>query len=69
MDYVLYLHRSGRCSRFGRNGLCFNLITNEQELSDLLSIGDYYNIDINQLEDINMVERLIEENLSNTPGV
>lgn len=69
MDYVLYLHRSGRCSRFGRNGLCFNLITNEQELSDLLSIGDYYNIDINHLEDINMVERLIEENLSNTPGV
>ena len=61
MDYVLYLHRSGRCSRFGRNGLCFNLITNEQELTELKTIEEYYSIHINELSDLDTIESLLTE--------
>ena len=62
MDYVLYLHRSGRCSRFGRNGLCFNIITSDQELEELKTIEEYYSITINELVELEEIEKMLEEN-------
>jgi ATP-dependent RNA helicase DDX19/DBP5 len=61
MDYVLYLHRSGRCSRFGRRGICINLITSDKELQDLMTIQDYYSISINELHDIEEFEKAFED--------
>ena len=61
MDYVLYLHRSGRCSRFGRKGVCINLITNEKELQDLMSIQEYYAISINELQDLDEFEKAFDD--------
>jgi ATP-dependent RNA helicase DDX19/DBP5 len=64
MDYTLYLHRSGRCSRFGRTGVCFNLITNDAELTELKTIEEYYSIDINELQNIDDIEGLFNEPLT-----
>lgn len=61
MDYVLYLHRSGRCSRFGRTGICINLITNDQELQDLMSIQEYYSISINILNSLEEFEKVFND--------
>ena len=61
MDYVLYLHRSGRCSRFGRKGICINLITNDKELQDLMSIQEYYSISITELKDLDEFENAFED--------
>lgn len=61
MDYVLYLHRSGRCSRFGRTGICINLITSDQELEDLMKIQEFYSISINLLNSVDEFEATYEE--------
>ena len=61
MDYVLYLHRSGRCSRFGRTGICINLIASDQELEDLMKIQEYYSISINLLNSVEEFEATFEE--------
>jgi ATP-dependent RNA helicase DDX19/DBP5 len=66
MDYVLYLHRSGRCSRFGRNGICFNLITTDQELAELKTIEEYYNITINELPGIDNILEILTESFGKT---
>lgn len=63
-DYELYLHRSGRCSRFGRKGLCFNIVTSEEDLIIIESICEFYNIKINEMKDFNMIETLLEESES-----
>ena len=69
MDYVLYLHRSGRCSRFGRHGVCFNLITTEQELQELKTIEDYFSISINELSNLEEIEKIFDDSSPDTQEV
>ena len=59
IDYVLYLHRSGRCSRFGRKGLCFNIITG-QEIQDVKAIEEYFSVEINEYTDTEEIDRFFE---------
>jgi ATP-dependent RNA helicase DDX19/DBP5 len=68
MDYVLYLHRSGRCSRFGRSGICINLITSDHELEDLTRIQNYYNISMSEITNLEELEKMFEEMRKDTPS-
>lgn len=47
-DKAKYIHRIGRCARFGRKGVAINLIT-EQDVRDLRELERYYSTEINPL--------------------
>ena len=37
-DTVTYIHRAGRCGRFGNQGVCFTFVTNRQERDEMVEI-------------------------------
>jgi superfamily II DNA/RNA helicase len=41
-DYVTYVHRIGRCSRFGRRGVAINLLGSEDDLAVMRQIEEYF---------------------------
>ncbi|KRZ28164.1 ATP-dependent RNA helicase DDX19A [Trichinella pseudospiralis] len=41
VDIEAYVHRIGRCGRFGRRGLAFTFITDVEELGEVQIIGNY----------------------------
>ncbi|KRZ68294.1 ATP-dependent RNA helicase DDX19A, partial [Trichinella papuae] len=41
VDIEAYVHRIGRCGRFGRRGLAFTFITDLEELGEVQIIGNY----------------------------
>lgn len=42
VDPETYLHRVGRTGRFGRHGICLNLITDESKLQQQQFLMEYY---------------------------
>ncbi|CAF1421038.1 unnamed protein product [Adineta ricciae] len=54
-DYETYLHRIGRCGRFGRTGYTFNLIGSESDFNIMQAIEIYFQHTIDQItiDDIN----------------
>jgi hypothetical protein len=40
--YVTYVHRIGRCSRFGRRGVAINLLYGEQDRAVMRQIEEYF---------------------------
>jgi ATP-dependent RNA helicase len=49
MNRENYLHRIGRCGRFGRKGLSINLISGSDEMSMMQDIEKHYSIKIGEL--------------------
>lgn len=48
LDKENYIHRIGRCGRFGRKGVAINLITKEDK-AELRSIEKYYSVKIREM--------------------
>ncbi|KDR77664.1 hypothetical protein GALMADRAFT_224926 [Galerina marginata CBS 339.88] len=44
----MYMHRIGRCGRFGRKGVAINFVT-QSDISMIRSIEDYYNTQIEEM--------------------
>lgn len=48
-DYETYLHRIGRCGRFGRMGYTFNLIGSREDFNVMEAIENYFSHTIDQI--------------------
>ncbi|CAG9314190.1 unnamed protein product [Blepharisma stoltei] len=59
IDDVLYLHRSGRCSRFGRHGVCISLVTTDEELATLKTLEDSYNMEIAEVRSLDDFDAIV----------
>jgi len=66
IDMELYLHRSGRCSRFGRQGVCINLVTGDQEYQNLMTIQDYYGIEVHEIPSIEELDNIVQSHEEET---
>jgi ATP-dependent RNA helicase DDX19/DBP5 len=63
VDPETYIHRMGRCGRFGRQGTAINLLETDQDEQWLLSIEKYYNFLDKRMTvewDPNDIERLAD---------
>ncbi|EAY10397.1 DEAD/DEAH box helicase family protein [Trichomonas vaginalis G3] len=60
-DYESYLHRQGRCGRFGKEGKVFNIITNKDDLEMIEYIKKTYSIEITEISPQD-VQRFFEKN-------
>ncbi|CAF3303617.1 unnamed protein product [Rotaria socialis] len=48
-DFETYLHRIGRCGRFGKLGYTFNLISSDQDFNTMKAIEEYFHHPINEI--------------------
>ncbi|EAY11470.1 Helicase conserved C-terminal domain containing protein [Trichomonas vaginalis G3] len=48
-DYESYLHRQGRCGRFGKEGKVFNLIRDDEDMKMIEYIKKTYSVEITQI--------------------
>lgn len=49
-NYEAYIHRIGRCGRFYKSGIVYNLISSNEALTTLQKISEFYNINIEELK-------------------
>jgi ATP-dependent RNA helicase DDX19/DBP5 len=50
-DYETYIHRIGRCGRFGRPGVAINLVSSQYDALALDKIADHYEIEMREVND------------------
>ncbi|CAF3889282.1 unnamed protein product [Rotaria magnacalcarata] len=48
-DFETYLHRIGRCGRFGKLGYTFNLISSDQDFNTMKAIEEYFHHPIDEI--------------------
>ncbi|OUC40311.1 DEAD/DEAH box helicase [Trichinella nativa] len=54
IDIEAYIHRIGRCGRFGRRGLAFTFVMDLDELGDIQIIGNYLSKPLKKLNPFNL---------------
>ncbi|CAG9334157.1 unnamed protein product [Blepharisma stoltei] len=60
-DEECYIHRVGRCSRFGRHGIAINIISDNGDLSALKRLEEAYHIEIKEIKLAELGDILNEE--------
>lgn len=60
-NYELYIHRIGRCGRFGRNGISITIAETQEEYSRVVGIGEHYNCTIEQVRDFEHLDQIHQE--------
>jgi len=72
-DTVTYIHRAGRCGRFGNQGVCFTFVTNRQERDEMISIfkecvgtdGELIKYEEWQMSEVDKLEDRVSDLFSN----
>lgn len=60
-NYELYLHRIGRCGRFGRNGISISIAENAAELERIEGIREHYSCLIEEVNDATHLDAINTE--------
>lgn len=66
-DTDCYVHRSGRAGRFGRTGICFSFIKNDDDLDILKTICGQLNIKLNMIDKNRLDNLPNDEDTANPP--
>jgi ATP-dependent RNA helicase DDX19/DBP5 len=61
INYELYIHRIGRCGRFGRHGIAITIAENEEEMKRVTSISDHYSCTIEEVHSEEHLDQINEE--------
>lgn len=50
-DHETYLHRIGRCGRFGDQGIALNIVDDQADLTRLEKIKEIYSFEIQEIKE------------------